>query len=92
MKKEFKFVELDKSVLPTAKGKNQDGFRFYSIDGNNYPSVTSVLGIKKKKELQNWRNSIGENVANWEMGRAARRGKATHNLVEQYLKGNIDVL
>ena len=87
MKKEFKFVELDKSVLPTAKGKNQDGFRFYSIDGNNYPSVTSVLGIKKKKELQNWRNSIGENVANWEMGRAARRGKATHNLVEQYLKG-----
>ncbi len=87
MKKEFKFVELDKSVLPTAKGKNQDGFRFYSIDGNNYPSVTSVLGIKKKKELQHWRNSIGENVANWEMGRAARRGKATHNLVEQYLKG-----
>ena len=52
MKKEFKFEELDKSVLPTAKGKNQDGFRFYSIDGNNYPSVTSVLGIKKKKELQ----------------------------------------
>jgi len=87
MKKEFKFVELDKSVLPTAKGKNQDGYRFYSIDGNNYPSVTSVLGIKKKKELQHWRNSIGENVANWEMGRAARRGKATHNLVEQYLKG-----
>lgn len=87
MKKEFKFVDLDKSILPTAKGKNQDGFRFYSIDGNNYPSVTSVLGIKKKKELQNWRNSIGENVANWEMGRAARRGKATHNLVEQYLKG-----
>ena len=87
MKKEFKFVDLDKTILPTAKGKNQDGFRFYSIDGQNYPSVTSVLGVKKKKELANWRQSIGEDVANWEMGRAARRGKSTHTLVEQYLKG-----
>ena len=49
MKKEFKFVDLDKTILPKAKGKNQDGFRFYSIDGQNYPSVTSVLGVKKKK-------------------------------------------
>jgi genome maintenance exonuclease 1 len=85
--KKFNFVKLDETILPTAKGKNQDGFRFYSIDGKNYPSVTSVLGIKKKKELANWRQSIGENVANWEMGRAARRGKSTHTLVEQYLKG-----
>ena len=85
--KKFNFVKLDETILPTAKGKNQDGFRFYSIDGKNYPSVTSVLGIKKKKELANWRQSIGEDVANWEMGRAARRGKSTHTLVEQYLKG-----
>ena len=85
--KKFNFVKLDETILPTAKGKNQDGFRFYSIDGKNYPSVTSVLGIKKKKELANWRQSIGENVANWEMGRAARRGKSFHTLVEQYLKG-----
>ena len=85
--KKFNFVKLDETILPTAKGKTQDGFRFYSIDGKNYPSVTSVLGIKKKKELANWRQSIGEDVANWEMGRAARRGKSTHTLVEQYLKG-----
>jgi genome maintenance exonuclease 1 len=45
------------------------------------------LGIKKKAELQGWREKIGEDVANWEMGRAARRGKATHLLVEEYLKG-----
>ena len=83
------FIQLDKSKLPlaTCKGKNIDGFRFYDVDGKNFPSVTIVLGIKKKKELQKWRDSIGENVANWEMGRAARRGKSTHKLVEQYLKG-----
>ena len=85
--KKFNFIDLDKSKLPVTKGKKIDGFRFYDIDGKAYPSVTSVLGIKKKAELQGWREKIGENVANWEMGRAARRGKATHLLVEEYLKG-----
>ena len=85
--KKFNFIDLDKSKLPVTKGKKVDGFRFYDIDGKAYPSVTSVLGIKKKAELQGWRNKIGEDVANWEMGRAARRGKATHTLIEQYLKG-----
>ena len=85
--KKFNFIDLDKSKLPDTKGKKVDGFRFYDIDGKAYPSVTSVLGIKKKAELQGWREKIGEDVANWEMGRAARRGKATHTLIEQYLKG-----
>ena len=85
--KKFNFIDLDKSKLPVTKGKRIDGFRFYDIDGKAYPSVTSVLGIKKKAELQGWREKIGEDVANWEMGRAARRGKATHLLVEEYLKG-----
>ena len=81
------FIQIDRSKLTVGKGKNIDGFRFYDVDGKNFPSITTVLGIKKKKELQNWRTSIGEDVANWEMGRAARRGKSTHKLVEQYLKG-----
>ena len=83
----FKFIELDKSVLPKTKGKRIDGFRFYDINGKNYPSITTVLGIRKSEALKGWREKIGESVANWEMGRAARRGKSFHTLVEQYLKG-----
>mgnify|MGYP003125195948 FL=1 len=83
----FKFIELDKQVLPKTKGKRIDGFRFYDINGKNYPSVTTVLGIRKTEQLKEWREKIGEKVANWEMGRAARRGKSFHTLVEQYLKG-----
>ena len=83
----FKFIELDKSVLPKTKGKRIDGFRFYDINGKNYPSITTVLGIRKSEALKGWREKIGEGVANWEMGRAARRGKSFHTLVEQYLKG-----
>ena len=83
----FKFIELDKTLLPKTKGKRIDGFRFYNIDGKNYPSITTVLGIRKTEQLKGWREKIGENVANWDMGRAARRGKSFHTLVEQYIKG-----
>ena len=83
----FKFIDnLDTSKLPITKGKKVDGFRFYDIEGKAYPSITTVLSIRSKEGIEKWRNSIGEKVANWEMGRAARRGKATHTLVEQYIK------
>ena len=85
--KEFNWIDVDKTKLPTTKGKRIDGFRFYQIDGKNYPSITTVLGVQKKEGLEKWRKAVGEEAAKWEMGRAARRGKATHTLVEQYIKG-----
>ena len=81
------FIQLDENKFPKSKGMNQNGFRFYNIDGKNYPSVTSILGIKKKEGLEQWRKNVGEAAAEWEMARAARRGKAVHTLIEQYLKG-----
>ena len=81
------FIEIDKTKLPTTKGKRIDGMRFYSIDGSNFPSITTVLGIQKKEGLERWRKAVGEEAAKWEMARAARRGKATHTLIEQYIKG-----
>ena len=86
MSKEFKFIKLDTTPLPNTKGKNIDGVRFYEIDGKSYPSVTSVLSLLKADSLKDWRTKVGDSVANWEMGRAARRGKAMHTLVEQYLQ------
>ena len=82
----FKFIEVNKDLLPKTKGRRVDGHRFYEIDGKNYPSITTVLNIRKKEGLTKWRESVGEGAANWEMARAARRGTATHNLIEQYLK------
>ena len=81
------FVQLDESKLPTTKGKNIDGFRFYAVEDKHYPSITTVLGAIPKPGLMKWRKSVGEDAAKWEMNRAARRGAATHTLVEQYLKG-----
>jgi len=81
------FVQLDESKFPTTKGKNIDGFRFYAVEDKHYPSITTVLGAIPKPGLIKWRKSVGEEAARWEMNRAARRGSATHTLVEQYLKG-----
>ena len=82
----FNFIQLDESKVPQVKGKRVNGFRFYDIEGKHYPSVTSVLSIRKAESLKQWRINVTDKVADWEMGRAARRGKATHTLVEQYLK------
>jgi len=81
------FIKLDESKLPKTKGKRIDGMRFYEVDGKAYPSITTVLGAQPKPGLDKWRASVGEEAAKWEMARAARRGKATHTLVENYLKG-----
>ena len=81
------FIELDESKLPKTKGKRIDGMRFYEVDGKAFPSITTVLGAIPKPGLDAWRKSVGEEAAKWEMNRAARRGKATHTLVENYLKG-----
>ena len=70
MTKKFNFIDLDKSKLPVTKGKKVDGFRFYDIEGKAYPSITTVLGMiqRKNKVYKNGEISIGEDVANWEMG------------------------
>jgi len=81
------FVTLDETKLPKTKGKRINGMRFYEVDGKAFPSVTSVLGFRPKPGLEQWRKNVGEEAAKWEMGRAARRGKATHTLIEEYMKG-----
>ena len=46
------FIKLDESKWPETKGMSIDGMRFYTIDGKNYPSITTVLGVQKKEGLE----------------------------------------
>ena len=87
----FKHVKLNEEVLPKSlgvKGKNQNGIRYYTIDGVNMPSVTSILGQIPEKQagLQAWRNAVGEKMANYISTSAVNRGKTTHTLIENHLK------
>lgn len=62
-----------------------DGTRFYETDGGCYPSVTSVTGMHSKKSIMEWRNRVGEEVANKISNRAASRGTRIHTLCENYI-------
>ena len=63
-------------------------FRVYRTpSGNLYPSVSSVVGFKKSKELIEWRERVGEEKANQISHDAAKRGTLIHSKVEEFLLG-----
>lgn len=55
------------------------------MDGASYPSVTTVIGEKKKKSIMEWRRKVGEDEANAISKRATTRGNKCHKLAEDYL-------
>ena len=72
--------------LPKLETQTIDYKRFYiTPEGEAYPSITTVLSIRKKEGLMEWRNRVGEKVANYVAGKAAARGTAVHHMCEDYL-------
>ena len=72
--------------IPTLRRKNENGKRvYYDNDDNRYESVTNVVGYVDKKGLQEWRDNVGEDVANYVSRKAMNIGTKMHNMVENYL-------
>ena len=71
--------------LPILTTETINGKRFYVVDGEKYPSITTVLSARNQEGLIKWRQSVGNDVANNIMRTAAKRGTAVHTLVENYL-------
>ena len=81
----FNHVEHD-IVLPKLTRKTtEDGRRYFTPDGNAYPSITTVLGVLSKDGIIEWRKRGGEEEANRISRQAATRGTAVHKLAEDYL-------
>ena len=74
------------SLIPKLKTKTINKNRFYvTPEGNEYPSITTVLSIRNKKGLVEWRKRVGNDVANYVAGKAASRGTKVHHMCEDYL-------
>jgi len=72
--------------LPTITATTTDGVRLYETpEGNFYPSITTVLSVKSKQGLSEWRKKVGNEVANYVSGKAASRGTKVHLMCEDYL-------
>ena len=75
------------------KKKEVNGARQYLIEDNKfYPSITTVLGKdpEKIKSLKQWRKRVGTEEANKISTQSSRRGTRVHNIIEDYLKNNLD--
>ncbi|NBW57428.1 exonuclease [bacterium] len=67
-----------------------DGKRYYNVDGELYPSVTTVLSSYGKKGITEWRERVGEEAANKITRAAADRGTKVHNMCEDYVANKED--
>jgi ATP-dependent exoDNAse (exonuclease V) beta subunit len=78
-------------TLEDIKAQTVDGSRVYVVDGNNYPSISTICSYRKRKSIAEWRARVGEQEANKISTRAASAGTSLHSIVEDYLNNNLDL-
>ena len=83
----FKYQHLPEHDLKTV---NRDGKRYYDVDGDLFPSVTTVLSSLPKPGLDAWKQKVGHAEATRIMTEAATRGTKAHKMWEEYLRNDVD--
>ena len=81
-------IEFENEVyyFPELKTKNKDKKRFYiTPEGNEYPSITTILSPRNKEGIMKWRKRVGEDVATHIANKAAVRGSKVHKMCEDWL-------
>ena len=82
----FKHISNYKGVLPALKRKNEGGHRvYYDENKNKYHSVTNVVGSIDQKGLDEWREKVGKDVADYVAIRSGITGTKLHKIVESHL-------
>lgn len=81
------FIYCPPKELPKIESQTfPDGKRYYvTPEGKKLPSVTTVVGAQKKQTIMEWRQRVGEEVANKISKQATSRGTNMHTLCEYYL-------
>jgi len=80
------FTHCPPMVIENLNTETVDDKRYYvTPSGQRLPSVTTVLGAMKKKEIMAWRRRVGEVEANRVSKLATGRGNRVHTLAEKYL-------
>jgi ATP-dependent exoDNAse (exonuclease V) beta subunit len=74
---------------PSSTRQTLDGKRVYNINGEDLPSVTTILQAteteEKKKILEQWKQRVGAENADRIRDQAANRGSVLHRIVENYI-------
>ena len=76
--------------LPELNRHMEDGERvYYDNENNRYESTTNVVCFLDRNSIIQWRDRVGEAVADSITERATTLGTKLHNSVELYLKNEI---
>ena len=86
--KQFKHVEHPD--IPEIRRITVDGKRRYETPTGVYTSITTLLhSLPPSPGLMEWKERVGEAVANYAMNSGARRGTKLHRVIESYLSNNL---
>lgn len=79
--------------LAELDSKSVNKNRYYTTpDGNQYPSVSTVVGHFNKKSIIQWRKRVGTETANKISTQASAHGTAVHKICEDYVNNKDDYL
>ena len=76
--------------LEEVSSRTLDSGRFYKVDDLWMPSVTTVVGNATKDGILKWQQRVGFAEAEKVRRAASWRGTQFHNLVEKYLKNELE--
>jgi ATP-dependent exoDNAse (exonuclease V) beta subunit len=89
MQTKTKFNHLNLPTLADLPTETVNGSRRYCVNGKLLPSVTTVTSYQNRQSIAEWRERVGEEVANKISHFASTNGTKFHKIVEDYLN-NID--
>ena len=86
------FTHVDHGiVLPECtRETTAEGRKYFTPEGNTYPSITTVLSAQDKSSLEAWKKRVGKEEAQKISTQASVRGTAVHKLAEDYLNNEED--
>lgn len=86
------FTHINTPEYEELTSRMRRGQRWYKTpEGNEYPSVTTVLGCEPKPAIEAWKQALGNKRAKSEMERCSARGTAVHEMCEFYLNNEDSV-
>lgn len=86
----FNHVKHDINLPSLTRKTTETGRKYFTPEGNAYPSITTVLSELSKQGILDWRKRVGAEEANKISRQASVRGTAVHKLAEDYLNNEQD--
>lgn len=87
--KVFRHLPLSLKEIEVINDTENQRRLYVTPEGNKYPSITTILGILKAPELEEWIRTTDPSVVHEVSSRAAKRGSIVHELVEHYINNEL---